>query len=133
MHPIILFDGVCNLCEGIVQFIIRHDKKAVFRFASLQSNIGRSLLKKHNLPVDDLDSFVLIVNNQAYIKSTAALKLALWLGGGWRLAYVGIMLPSVIRNRMYDFVARNRYKWFGRKQACMMPTPEIKLRFLDEE
>jgi predicted DCC family thiol-disulfide oxidoreductase YuxK len=130
-HQIILFDGVCNLCNGAVQFIIKRDAKDIFRFASLQSETGQKLLATHQLQHKNIDSIVLVKNNNAYIKSTAALHIAKELSGIWKLAYYYIFIPKFIRDAVYDFVARNRYRWFGKKDQCMVPTAQLKSRFLD--
>lgn len=128
--PVILFDGVCNLCNSSVQFVIERDKKEQFKFASLQSDYGQEQLKKHNLLDKNIDSIVLIENDKAYIKSTAALRIAKRLGSLYPLAYVFIIVPVFLRNLVYDFVARNRYKWFGKQESCWLPTPELRGRFL---
>ncbi len=130
-HPIILFDGVCNLCASSVQFIIRNDKKQYFRFASQQSDIGIALLTKYNIDVNKTDSLVLIDHGKTYQKSTAALRIAKQLSIGWSLMYAFIIVPTFIRNPIYDFIAANRYKWFGKKEACWIPTPALKNLFLD--
>jgi predicted DCC family thiol-disulfide oxidoreductase YuxK len=129
-QPIVLFDGVCNLCNGAVQFIIRHDKKNIFMFASLQSEVGRKILEQYNFPLDELNSFILIENNKAYTRSTGALRVAKKLNGLWPLLYGFIIIPKFIRDSIYNWVAGNRYKWFGKKDACMIPTPELKTKFL---
>lgn len=130
-HPVILFDGVCNLCNSSVQFVIRRDKKGSFRFASLQGRSGQQYLQQYHLPVDAFNSFVLIENNKVYTRSTAALRVARQLGGGWKLLYGFIVIPRFIRDAVYNLVAKNRYRWFGKKEACMIPSPELKARFLD--
>ena len=130
-QPIILFDGVCNLCNSAVQFIIRHDKKNIFMFTSLQSEVGQKLLAQYNLPLDELNSFILIENNKAYTRSTGALKVAKKLNGIFPMLYSFIIIPKIFRNSIYDLVARNRYKWFGKKDECMIPTPQLKARFLN--
>ncbi|PKQ70301.1 hypothetical protein Rain11_0680 [Raineya orbicola] len=130
-NPIVLFDGICNLCEGSVKFLIRNDKKDVFRFASLQSETGQKLLKKFHLPTQNYDSFVLIIDEKIYLRSSAALKVCSFLGGFWRLWGVFWLLPKPLRDAVYDFVARNRYKWFGKKNECMLPTTEIRKKFLE--
>ena len=127
---IILFDGVCNLCNSSVQFIIKHDLKNLFRFAALQSAFGKLQLAKFQLSNSTLDTFVYIYDEQVYTKSTAALKIARLLKGGWKIFYVLIVIPPFIRNWFYDRVAKNRYKWFGKKETCMIPTPELKNKFL---
>lgn len=129
---IILFDGVCNLCSGVVQFLIRHDKKDVFRFASLQSETGAALLAKLGINTDKVDSIVLYEPGHAFfLKSSAALEIARSLGGFYGLvASVAKILPSWFRDMIYDWVARNRYRWYGRKTQCWMPTPEMSAKFL---
>ncbi len=128
--PVMLFDGVCNLCNGAVQFIINRDKNAKFMFASLQSDFGQQLLEKHQLNKKDFDSFILLENDVIYKKSAAAIRTFSGLGGIWKLFYVLFIFPAFIRNFVYDFIARNRYRFFGKKDACMIPTPELKARFL---
>ncbi len=130
-RPVIYFDGVCNLCNGAIQFIIKRDKKKQFQFASLQGKAGTELLQKHNLPLDDFNSFILTEGDKIYTKSTAALRVARKLSGGWKLLYGFMIVPRFIRNGVYNVIAKNRYKWFGRKDECMIPTPELKERFLD--
>lgn len=127
---VILFDGVCNFCDGAVRFIIRRDPKCVFHFGALQSGVGQALLSKHGLPADDFDSMVLIEDGRIYQRSTAALRIAKRLRFPWPLLYVGVALPTLIRDPIYNWVARNRYRWLGRKEACMIPGPEIRDRFL---
>ena len=128
--PILLFDGVCNLCNGAVQFVIKNDKNKRFRFAALQSEAGIELSKKYNLPTDRMDTFVVIKKNKSYTRSSAALEVAKVLGGFWSLAYVFVVIPPVIRDAIYNWVANNRYRWFGKKESCMIPTPDIRERFL---
>lgn len=130
-QPIVLFDGVCNLCNTAVQFIIKHDKKKQFYFAALQSETGQKLLTKYNFPVNELNSFILIENNKAYDRSTGALKVVKKFKGLWPLAYGLIIVPKFLRDGVYNWVGRNRYKWFGKKEECMIPTPELKARFLN--
>lgn len=128
--PILLFDGVCNLCNGFVQFILQRDKEGVFRFASLQSEAGRELLVQHGLDPDSLDTVVLIEDDKAYIQSDVPLRVAPRLDGFW--GWVGIFqfLPRALRDRIYRWVAANRYRWFGKREECMLPRPEWKERFL---
>lgn len=129
---IILFDGVCNLCNSSVQFVIKRDKKDRFRYAALQSDIGKQLVQERNIDSRQVDSIILIEPGVAYYtKSDAALEIAKDLGGFWSLLVVFQWVPTSIRNAVYDFVARNRYKWFGKKEACMVPTPELKAKFLE--
>jgi predicted DCC family thiol-disulfide oxidoreductase YuxK len=124
-HGIVLFDGVCNLCNGSVQFIIRHDTKDYFRFDSLQSHN-----QKGNRIPEDYDSIILIENGKHYYRSTAALRITRRLNGLWKLLYIFIIVPPFIRNAVYDFIARNRYRWFGKQDVCMMPSAELKGKFL---
>jgi predicted DCC family thiol-disulfide oxidoreductase YuxK len=130
-HPVILFDGVCNLCNASVQYVIKHDKKRLFRFASLQSSFGEKVLTEHNLPHNTFNSFILIDSNKIYTRSTAALIVAKKLSGLIKLLYIFIIVPEFIRDIVYDIIARNRYKWFGKKEACWLPTPELKSLFYD--
>ena len=129
MLRIVLFDGECNLCDASVQFILKRDPKAIFCFASLQSEIGQELLLKHNIPVTT-NSFVLIEGDRYFIESTAALKVVRYIKGGWKLIYIGIIIPKPIRDVVYKWIAKNRYKWFGKNNQCLLPTPEYKSRFL---
>ncbi|MDJ0365213.1 thiol-disulfide oxidoreductase DCC family protein [Hymenobacter sp. H14-R3] len=131
----ILFDGVCNLCNGFVQFIIRHDPQGRFRFAALQSETGQALLAAHGQPptaaqLASPDSVILLEGGQLYSHSAAVLRIARRLGGPWRLAAVGGLLPQRWRDGLYRFVARHRYRWFGRQESCWLPTPELRARFL---
>jgi len=127
---IILFDGVCNLCHSSVQFVIKHDKKNKFKFATLQSESGQTLLKKFDLPLNDFNSFVYIQGGQCYLKSSAVLKVAKELGGGWKLLYGFMIIPKFIRDFFYNIVAQSRYRVFGKQDSCMITTPELKQRFL---
>lgn len=129
-HPIILFDGVCNFCNGAINFIIKRDTKRKFRFAPLQSNAGEQLLKEYELSTTELSSFVLIYNGKAYRKTTAALQIASILGGAWKMTGVFWILPPFARDWVYNIIAHNRYRWFGKKDSCMIPTPEIRSLFL---
>ena len=129
-HKIILFDGVCNLCNSFVNFVIRNDKKDQFRFAALQSDIGKTYISKFNIDATKTDSILLIDRDKIYIKSTAALYISKSLSGGYPLLFGFMIIPNLIRNWVYDIVARNRYKWFGKKETCMIPTPELKDKFL---
>lgn len=129
-QPIILFDGVCNLCSGIVLFTIKRDPEGVFRYAPLQSEVGQILLRQFNLPADEYHSFILVEGNRYYSGSTAALRVAKRLKGLWPILYAFILVPKTIRDFIYDIIAKNRYKWFGKKEECLIPTPNIKSRFL---
>jgi predicted DCC family thiol-disulfide oxidoreductase YuxK len=127
---VILFDGVCNLCNSSVTFVIQRDKKDVFRFTALQEEAGKSLLTKYGIDPLKTDSIILVTDGKAYIKSTAALKIARDLGGLYPLLYGFMIVPNFIRNWVYDYVAKNRYKWYGKKESCMIPTPELRSKFL---
>lgn len=127
---IILFDGVCNLCNGSVLFIIKRDKKDLFQFAALQSELGQKLIKKHHIDTSKIDSILLLDSERYFAKSTAALKIARHLSGPYPLLYGFMILPRFFRNWVYDIIARNRYKWFGKKESCMIPTTELKAKFL---
>lgn len=129
-HPIVLVDGVCHFCQGLTKWIIKRDPEGKYHFASLQSDVAKELLVKGNLSTDSMDTFVLIENGKYYTRSTAALRLAKGLKFPYPLLYVFIIVPKFIRNAIYNWVARNRYRWFGKDEACMLPTPEIKDRFL---
>lgn len=128
---LVLFDGVCNLCNTAVQFIIERDPKQKFYFSSLQSETGKSLLEKYGLAHQNIDSLVLIQNGKAYIKSTAALRIAYQLKGPVRIFSIFRILPKFIRNFAYDIIAKNRYLWFGKREHCMIPAPALRKRFLD--
>lgn len=127
---ILLFDGVCNLCNSSVTFVIQRDKKDLFRFAALQEPAGLELIEKHQIDTAKTDSIILIDNGKVYTKSTAALKVARHLGSAYPLLYAFMIIPNFIRNWVYDYVAKNRYKWYGKKDSCMIPTPELKSKFL---
>jgi len=129
-NNIILFDGVCNFCDSSVNFIIDKDSKNIFKFAALQSEKGQEILDYFKLPKDDFDSFVLIEDNKIYKKSSAALKIANKLGGIWKILYPLIIIPKPIRDFFYNLIAKNRYKLFGKKDACRIPTPQFKEKFL---
>lgn len=129
-NPIILFDGVCNFCNAIINFVIRQDKKAILRFAALQSEAGQTILKRYGVDWKKNDSFVLIENGKVYDRSTAALKLSNRMRWYWQWTQLFWIFPKFLRDGIYDFIARNRYKWFGKKEECMVPTPEIRQRFL---
>jgi predicted DCC family thiol-disulfide oxidoreductase YuxK len=128
--PIVLFDGVCNLCNGSVQFVIKRDPQAKFLFASLQSDIGQAILKDFGLNTHDFDTFILIDNGIAYTRSTAALRVAKELDSPIKFLQIFTLVPSFIRDLFYIFVAKNRYRFFGKQDQCMLPSPELKTRFL---
>lgn len=128
--PVILFDGVCNFCNSAVNFTIKRDKHKTIKYAPLQGEVGKALTKQYGLPENDMRSFLLIENGRLYSRSTAALKVCRYLTGLWPLCYGLIIVPAFIRNAVYDLIAKNRYKWFGQKEECMVPTPDIRARFL---
>ena len=129
---IILFDGKCNLCNGSVKFIIRRDPAGQFRFASLQSDLGRKIVEEHGGNPDDLDTILLARGDRLYDRSTAALQIARRLKGAWPLLFALIVVPRPLRDLVYRWIARNRYRWFGKTDACMLPSPEIRARFLTD-
>jgi len=128
---IILFDGVCNLCNASVNFIIKHDKKEYFKFASLQSDVAKDLLLHFNSKKIKKESIILIEDKKFYQKSAAALRISKKLNGGYKLLYLFIIIPTFIRDLVYSYIAKNRYKWFGKKNNCIIPNQKIKKRFLD--
>jgi predicted DCC family thiol-disulfide oxidoreductase YuxK len=130
-YSVILFDGYCKLCSRSVQFVLKHDRKAKFRFASLQSEYGKSILQKYQLPTESFGTFVLVEDDKVHFKSTAALRVMKCLSGMWPVLYIFIIVPRFIRDAAYSFVARNRNKWFGKRDSCWLPKPEWKERFLD--
>ena len=129
--PLILFDGVCNFCNTMVNFVIKQDKKNIFRFAALQSEAGRKLLEQYKIYWRRSDSFVVIDNGKAYMKSNAALHLYNKLPWYWKWTQLFWVFPRFIRDGMYNLIAKNRYKWFGKKEECAIPTPDIKEKFLN--
>ena len=128
---IVLFDGVCNLCNGMVQFVLKRDKKKQFLFGSLQGKTGQEYLRKYKIPVNAFNSFMLIEGDKLYTRSTGALRLLKHMGGGWQLLYAFIIVPRFIRDAVYRLIAINRYKWFGKKDQCRVPTPQERERFLE--
>ena len=128
-NPVILFDGICNLCNGSVQFILKRDTGKIFYFASLQSDYGRKLLNQFNLPTDNFNSFILYENGKIYTKSTGVIKMFELLKG-WKWIKIFRFVPKFIRDTVYSLIAKNRYKWFGKKEECWVPTPEWEIRFL---
>lgn len=130
-NPILLFDGVCNFCDSTVQLILKYDEAEQFQFAALQSDAGQELLKEYQLPLENFDSLVVIEENRYYLKSSAALKIAKYLSGFWKLFYVFILIPRPLRDFLYGIIAKNRYKWFGRKESCRIPAPKERKRFLN--
>lgn len=130
VSPLLLFDGVCNLCNASVQWVIRHDPAGVFRFASLQSEKGKELLQQYNLPAGELNTVVLVDGGKAFTRSDVPLRIFKIMGGGWSVLTVFSIVPKFIRDAVYDWIARNRYRWFGKKDECWLPTPELRARFL---
>ncbi|MFJ7917728.1 MULTISPECIES: thiol-disulfide oxidoreductase DCC family protein [unclassified Lysinibacillus] len=129
MGGIILFDGVCNFCDSSVQFIIKYDKVEYFQFASIQSEAGQALLAQYKVP-ENIDSVILIEQGKVYFESTAALKICRRLDSFWPVNYIFIIIPPSIRNKMYRLFAKNRYRLFGRKEVCLLPTSSQRKRFL---
>ena len=128
--PIVLFDGVCNFCNGTVNFLIKQDKKNILRFAALQSGSGQKLLKQYGLSAEEFESFLFIEKGKVYKRSSAALTLARKLSWHWQWTQVFWLVPKILRDGLYSLIARNRYKWFGKKETCMIPAPEVNSRFL---
>ncbi len=130
MGAIVLFDGVCNFCNASVNFVIARDKAAYFKFAPLQSVIGEELRTRHGIDKVETDSVIVIENERVYTHSSAALRIARHLDGIWSWTYVFVIVPKPIRDLLYRLFARNRYRLFGRQDACMMPTPDVRARFM---
>jgi predicted DCC family thiol-disulfide oxidoreductase YuxK len=130
-NPILLFDGVCNYCNFWVRFAIKRDKKKQLIYAPLQGDPAKRLLAKYNLNTTKLSSVIMIDKGKVYIQSSAALRMCKYLDGGWKLFYGFMIIPKFIRDFFYNIIARNRYKWFGKKEECMVPTPDLRERFLD--
>jgi predicted DCC family thiol-disulfide oxidoreductase YuxK len=129
-HPVVLFDGVCNLCHATVRFVLEHDRAARFRFVPLQSELGRALLEERGLDADALDNVVLVDAAGAHVRSDAVLRILAGLGAPWSWLAALRWLPTTLRDRTYGWIARNRYRWFGKKDACPLPRPEWRDRFL---
>ena len=128
---LILFDGVCNFCCSWVRFLIRRDPGKKFRFAALQSSAGQEVQRRVGLKPDQLTTMILLEGNRHYVKSSAALRIARRMKGPWPLLFLFIVIPAPLRDLFYDFFARNRTRWFGRQENCMVPTPDVKERFLE--
>jgi len=131
-HSIILFDGVCNLCNAAVRFVIKRDKENQFLFASLQSEEGKKILAEHNFSGNEINSFILVENGKYFDQSTAALKVVKKLNGPWSFLYGFVIIPKFIRDGIYNIISKKRYQWFGRKDKCMIPTPELRTKFLNQ-
>ncbi len=129
---VVLFDGVCNLCNSSVNWIIDHDKRNEFRFASLQSEYGQRMVQQYNISGNYMDTVVLIKNDRAYLRSAAVLQVLRGIGGIYSLAMVFYIFPAFIRDVVYNFIAKNRYRWFGKQESCRIPTPELKAKFIDK-
>lgn len=129
-HPVLLFDGVCNLCNASVQWVLLRDTKAVFRFAALQSEIGQALLIQHGFNTQNFDTVVLVDENNIFLRSDVPLEIFRRLGGFWQLLFVFKIIPRPLRDGIYAWVAKNRYRWWGRRESCMLPRAEWKERFL---
>lgn len=127
---VILFDGVCNLCNASVNWIIDRDKNNLFKFASLQSEYGQSVIKKFNITGDYMDTVVLQEEGKVYLRSAAALRILKHLGGIYSIAYIFIIIPEFVRDFIYNVIAKNRYRWFGKQDACRIPSPDLKAKFL---
>lgn len=127
---LVMFDGVCNFCNSSINFIIRNDKTDHFRFLTLQSERGQKIIKQYNLDPENLQTVILLENGRIYTRSTAALRIARKLKGGWKLFYGFIIVPAVLRDFFYNIISKNRYKWWGKKESCMIPTPEVRQKFL---
>ncbi|MFB6162804.1 MAG: thiol-disulfide oxidoreductase DCC family protein [Halococcoides sp.] len=130
-HPVVLFDGICNLCSGFVRFLLPRDPEGTFRFASLQSDVGRAVSAEYGLPTDEFDSVVLIEDGECYTRSDAVLRIVRHLGGPYRLLASARVVPAPIRDVVYDLVATYRYRVFGRREECLRPPEDIESRFLD--
>jgi predicted DCC family thiol-disulfide oxidoreductase YuxK len=127
---LVLFDGVCNLCTASVQFIIRHDRAGIFYFAPLQSDIGREICQSRGLDPAAVETFMLISGGRILMRSDAAIEVVSRFGGAWKFVTIFRLIPRVARDWIYSTIARNRYRWFGRTDACMIPAPDVKARFL---
>jgi len=132
-HAVVLFDGVCNLCNGAVNFVIDRDPDGYFRFAPLQSDVGEKILADTDAADALLDTIVLVEDGEVYDRSGAALRIARYLTGLWPLLYAFIIVPRPLRDAVYDWIAANRYRWFGKRDQCRLPTPNLKERFLEYE
>ena len=130
-HPVLLFDGVCNLCNRSVQFIIKRDRHKRIRFSSLQSNAAKSILKQYSIPADQFESLVFVDKGKVYTRSAGVFQLMKYLDGPWKWFSILRIVPAFIGDAVYDWVARKRYKWFGKREECMVPTEDLRERFLE--
>lgn len=129
-QPLLLFDGICNLCNTSINYIIKRDKRQLFKFASLQSDAAKQVLLQFNEKKYSIDSIILIYNNSIYYKSSAILKLLSIMGGIYSVSAIGYIIPKKLRDKLYDYIAKNRYKWFGKRESCMLPTTDLEQRFI---
>lgn len=129
--PVILFDGICIFCNFWVNFAIKHDPKKKLKFAPFQSNAGQLLLSQHHIAIESINSVILIENGKVFTQSSAAFRVCKYLSGIWKIFYGLLIIPKFLRDFFYNVIARNRYRWFGKKDSCMVPTPELRERFLD--
>ena len=132
MNDVVIFDGVCKLCTGSLAFILRHEAAQELRFAPMQSAAGKQLMQKFGIDPAQMKTFVVIADGRAYVRSDAAIRVSRFLRGGWRLLRMVRVVPRPIRDYVYDLVARNRYRWFGRHDTCIVPTSELESRFIVE-
>lgn len=130
-HPVILFDGICTFCNFWVNFAIKYDPKKRIKFAPFQSNAGQLLLSQHHIAIESINSVILIENGKVFTQSSAALRICKYLSGLWKIFYGLLIIPKFLRDFFYNIIARHRYRWFGKKESCMVPTPEVRERFLD--
>jgi predicted DCC family thiol-disulfide oxidoreductase YuxK len=129
-HPIMLFDGICNLCNASVQWVLLHDPAGIFHFAALQSDAGQQLLERQGLATQHFDTVVLVVGEKVLLRSDVPLEIVRRLGGGWKLLYIFKLVPRPLRDAVYTWIAKNRYKWWGHRESCMLPKPAWKERFI---
>ncbi|HPG12752.1 MAG TPA: thiol-disulfide oxidoreductase DCC family protein [Chitinophagaceae bacterium] len=129
--PLVIFDGVCNFCNYWVNFAVKRDRKKRLLFSPFQGKTASKILLDYNINPTTITSVILIDNGKAYSQSSAAIRICKYLDGGWKLFYILLIIPKFIRDFLYNIIARNRYKWFGKKETCMIPTPALKERFLD--
>jgi predicted DCC family thiol-disulfide oxidoreductase YuxK len=129
--PVVLFDGVCKFCNGSVNFILRRDRRGQLKFASLQSDYGRTVLNKHGKYSDAMDSMMLVEGDRLTVKSTAVIRISKYLGGAWPLCMITLVVPRFVRDFLYDIIAKNRYRWFGKYDTCRLPDPEFEDRFYE--
>jgi predicted DCC family thiol-disulfide oxidoreductase YuxK len=132
MNDVVIFDGVCNLCAHTVNFILSHESEPALKFVPFQSPAGARMMREHGFDPEDVKTFVLVSGGRAYVKSDAAIRIARYFRGAWKMLAGIRIVPRPVRDWGYDIVARNRYRWFGRTDSCMVPTPELRARFIEE-